>query len=346
MDYEVRDVFTPEYHVVYSPGIATEHMAAPHNLGCIPVVSSYAGGSELFHKPDQQINSYLYAKAKGEMDKRENSVLTALFTAINMRGLLGPLVAVDPDAQGDKPIEVSYQGGIRVIKAKAQPVDDKVIDPVVFQAWQMLQELGGESTIYKQTLGQNLAGSTFSGLAMLSSAGKLPMVDSQRALEGAFKDIFLHILYRIKDGGIENDLIPPSIIPDDPDIEVTFKPKLPQDDLRNAQVITNLGDKVSDEYVYQNFLQINDPAAMQKQIAKEKIKKALVEAMVSNPQVMQQLMAKIVPPPPPAPVQPNAAPGGLQDPNMPPMAPEGMQAGPGMEQMPKMDAMIPPEERM
>lgn len=357
-EYTVRDIFTPEYHVVVADGINKPLFAGAHGLNCIPVVSSYAGGTDLFHKPEEQINSFLYAKAKAELDKRENSVYTALFTAIHVRGLLGPLVAVDPETTPET-IEVSYQGGIRIMKAKATPIDDKVIDPVIFQAKQLLDELSGQSTIHAQVTGGNADGvGTFSGLAMLSSAGKLPMIDSQRALQATFRDIFLHILYRIKNEVIENELIAPNEIPDDVDLEVTFTPKLPQDSLRNAQVASQLGDKVSDEWIHTNLLQVNDTPAMQKQIAKEQIKKALLAGITQNPQIMEQLMAAVIGQPKQQPQAPQPQ-GGQPDMSqqmppegMPPEMMEQMQQGggmpmqPGMEQMPQTEPMIPPQERM
>ena len=357
LEYECFDIFTPEYHVVEIKGLGVV-FAKAHGLGCIPIVSSYAGGSELFHKPEEQIQSYLYAKAKSELDKRGNSLLTAIFTNIHMRGLLGPLVAVDPDTSPDK-IVVDYTGGIRVMRAKATPIDDKVIDPELIQAKQLLDDLSGESTIYKQTLGQNVNAGTFSSLAMLSSAGKLPMVDAQRALQNAFKDIFLHILYRIKEEGIENELIQPAEIPAEVDMEVTFEPKLPQDNLRNAQVAASIGQYVSQEWLHTNLLQVNDSAAMQKQVAKEQIYAAILQGVVQNPQFMQGIMTQIIgqPQQPQQQPQPGQMPQGQPEQMQPPpdmgngMPPEmtgqmQAQGQPNMEQMPQTDAMIPPQERM
>lgn len=350
-EYDVRDIFTPEYHIITIDGVGTV-FAKPHGLGCVPVVVSFAGGTELFHTPEEQLNSFLYAKAKGELDKRENMILTALFTQLNQRGLLGTMYWIDPTDAPDN-ITIDYQNGVMFAKGKVSAQNDKVIDPIVFQIKAMLDDLSGQSTIYKQTLGENINAGTFSSLAMLSSAGKLPMVDPQRALQNAFKDIFIHILYRIKTEGIENELIKPADIPDNLDIDVTFEPKLPQDNLRNSQMAVNLGDLVSDEWKLTNLLQEGDAAAMQRQVAKEKIFKSMLARAAEDPQspIMQQLMGMVFgglmgggpqqqpqPMPQPEPQQP-------QTPNMQPGYQNSpMQGQPGAEGVGMVDPMVSPQE--
>ena len=362
-EYTVWDVFTPEYHVVWADGIGKELLAAPHNLNCVPIASSTAGGTELFHKPEERINSFLFAKAKGDLDKRENMILTAIFTQIKRRGLLGSMYWIDPE-NAPEDITINYQNGVMYAKGKVSAVNDKIIDPIVMQIKGLLDDLSGESTIRGATLGENAQGvGTFSGLAMLSSAGKLPMIDSQRALSASFRDIFLHILYRIKNEVIDNTLIQPSEIPEDLDLEVTFTPKLPQDTLRNAQVAVSLGDKVSDEWIHSNLLQIGDTPAMQKQIAKEQIKKGMLTRLLQDPQVMGQLMQAVLgkPPVPPQPQQqPQQPPQGQPMPDqmmqqgqpqgdpMQGMNPEMMaqlMAQGGMEAMPQTDPMLTIQER-
>jgi hypothetical protein len=353
-DYTVYDTYDCENRLVKIDGMGgkggTTVFAAPHGLAEIPVTVRYAGGTSLFNEPEKQLNSFLYAKAKSRLDKRENAALTNMATAINMRGIPGPLLAVDPDTTNDT-VEINYQGGVRILKAKAQLIEDK-LDPTVFQWLQKLDEISGQSTIYKQTLGENLAGSTFSGLAMLSSAGKLPMVDAQRGIEMAFRDVFLGALRRIKDSGIDNTLIPPNEIPDDIEIEVSLEPKLPQDQLRNAQVAQSISGLVSHQWIHTNLLQISDSNEMERQITKDAIKQAILQNILSNPQTIQPFVQAAMGMPPQQPQQPQQPP---QQPGMegqvPPemMGPEGQPPAmpqQGMEQLPMGDAMIPPQERM
>lgn len=334
-DYTVYDIYNSENRLVYADGITEPLFAQAHGLSAIPIISRYAGGSSLFFEPEKQMQSFLYARAKSRLDKRENALLTAVATAINTRGLMGPLLAIDPENVPET-IRVDYAGGVRYIIAKAQQVDDKVIDPVVFQWRALLREIGGESTIQSQTLGAANNQGTFSGLAMLSSAGKLPLVDSQRAIEMSFRDVFLNVLQRIKEEGIENALIAPQEIPDDIELEVSLEPNLPQDKLRNAQVAQSLGDLVSEEWKHTNLLQIGDSESMRKQSMKEQIMKALMGAILQDSTLMQQMVGAVMGMPPQGqsqemPQESNRA-GG--------MMPQGMEA------MPKTDPMTLPQERM
>jgi hypothetical protein len=368
--YTVYDIYDCENRLVYCDEIKGELFAGPHGLNGVPIVSRYAGGSSLFVEPERQVGSFLYSKAKSRLDKRENALLTAVATAINIRGLMGPLLAIDPDNVPET-VRVEYAGGVRYIIAKAQQLDDKVIDPVVFQWRQLLKEIGGESTIQQATLGVGNNQGTFSGLAMLSSAGKLPLVDSQRAIEMSFRDVFLNILQRIKDEGVENSLISPQEIPDDLELEVSLEPNLPQDKLRNAQVAQSLGDLVSDEWKHSNLLQIGDSAEMRKTAIKEAMIKAIVGGIVQNPEIMQQMIGTVMGMPQGQQPQQGGMQGaeggqmpdeaemmpeeGQSTPGQMPegMTPEMMQQmmaaqgrGPGMEQMPQQDPMITAQERM
>lgn len=345
MDYTVRDIFTPEYRVIDIEGYATV-MAMEHMLGCIPVGIGYSGGSELFYKPEEQINPFLFAKMKANLWESETSSYTTIFTAMNMRGLLGPMYYIEGNP---KKINIEYKGGARFMTAedggKANMIDDKVIDPVVFQVLQLIDDLNGQSTVYRQTLGENINAGTFSGLAMLSSAGKLPLVDSTRALEQAFSEIFDVILYRIKSGGVDHPVLKASDIPDQYELKVTFKPDLPQDELRNSQIASTLDGKVSDEWIQTNILGIGDSAAMRKQVFKEQVYKAL-QASLANPQspYIQQLVQVLL--------QQGKQPKQTQQPpdqmpTQPPQQPIPAQPGqPNMEAMPQTDAMVPPEERL
>lgn len=354
IEYEIRDIFTPEYHIVFVNNDAV--FAKEHKLNCVPVAASYAGGTELFFKPEEQIQSFLYAKAEAELDKFGNSLLTTMRTAIHMRGLGGPMLAVDPDTAPET-IHVDYTGGVRIIKAKAQPVDEKIVDPVIFQAKNLLDDLSGQSTMYRQTLGENINASTFSSLAMLSSSGKLPMIDAQRALEAAFTDLFDTILYRMREEGLDGAGIEPSDIPADYELLVTFEPKLPQDNLRNAQVAASLGPLVSDEWKHTNLLQVGDSEAMFRQVAREQMRQAIIGNMMQDPNLMQQFTAMVMGQQPgqgqPQPGQGDPmqqGQGQMPQEEMPSeeemmmMAAQGQ--GQGMERPPMTEQMIPPTERM
>jgi hypothetical protein len=362
-EYTIWDVFNDEFHVVWAEGLKEDLFADSHALTCLPIFCAHAGGSDLFHKPEEQMQSFLYAKAKGELDKRENSILTALFTSIHRRGLLGAMYWIDPDNAPDT-ITVDYQQGIMFAKGKVTAVNDKIIDPIIFEVQRLLNDMSGESTIHGAALGENQgAGMPFSSLSMMANSGKLPLVDPQRALEQVFTDAFNYILYRIQTDSIKNEQIPPQQITEGMQVKVSLSAKLPQDQLRNAQVAQGLGGLVSDQWKQDELLQIADHEAMQKQIYKERLLEAKFEALITSPQFVQQSVAEFLGAPPAdpnaPPVDPNAPP---VDPNaMPPQQgqptpeqmmqqppmPPGMQPGqPGLEAMPQTGPMIPAQERM
>jgi hypothetical protein len=345
-DYIVEDIYDCENRLTHVEGISEPLFAGPHGLDTIPIVVRYAGGSSLFHEPEKQVQSLLYAKAKSRLDKRETALLTALATQINVRGMLGPLIAIDPE-NAPETIHIDYQGHVRFIKAKAQQVDDRIIDPVIFQWKTMLDELSGQSTIRQQALGQNVSGTTFSAMSMLSNAGRLPLVDAQRAIEMAFRDVLLNILLRIKTEGIENTLIKPQDIPDDVELDVALEPDLAQDDLRNAQIVTQLkasGANVSDEWLNTNLLKISDSNEMFRQKSKEDLRKAILGQIMQNPQMMGQFIqaAMGMPAQPQTPPSPSAPlPTGEGGTEM-----MGVEGQPNMEAMPMTDAMTPTQERV
>lgn len=291
-EYVVYDVFTPEWHIVWADGLG-DIFADAHGLGCLPVFTAYSGGTNLFNKPEEQNQSFLYAKAKGEMDKWENSLLTAIRTSIHRRGLLGAMYWIDPDNAPEK-IQIDYQQGVLFAKGKVTAVNDKIIDPLVFQVQGLLADLNGTSTIQSATLGDNIGNLPFSSLAMLSNAGKLPLVDPTRALEHVFSAVFSHILYRIKSENITNELIDPAVLTDDVEVSVSLTAKLPQDSLRNAQVAQSLGDLVSDEWKHSELLQVGNSEEMQKQSMKEQMRKAVFAAILQNGQVINQAVAAIM----------------------------------------------------
>lgn len=348
-EYQVYDVFTNDHHVVWADGHG-ELFSGEHGLGCVPIFVAYAGGSDLFHKPHEAMQAFLYAKAKAGLDRRENSVLTTVFTNIHMRGLLGPMMAVNPETAPEE-IVVSHAGGARWVKADAKQIDERIINPEIFQAKNLLDDLDGQSTIQRSTLGENVGGGVpFSSLAMLSNSGKLPLVDPQRAIEYAFTACFEHILYRIKNDPIENEIIDPTKLTDNMQIEVSLSAKLPQDSLRNATIAQSLGDLVSDEWKQRELLQINDSGDMEKQIVRQNLRKAVFMAVLQNPQIMQQAVASVMGGQgQPQTQQPQQGQPMPQDQMMPQGQPTPeqmamMQGGPGMESMGMTDSMVPPQE--
>lgn len=355
-DYVVQDFFHYDKRLVESNDVTLFAGEVDTEVG-IPIFVRLAGGSTLFSKPEEQLNSFLYAYAKGEWDKRENLFWTYLFTAIYTQGLPGPTILRDPDDTSE--ITVDYRAGVKIITAKGKLENVQVIDGDVIQLKGLMDDQTGRSTIQEQTIGGASDSTTFSGYVMQVNAGKLPATDPKEAQEQVYRDCFLHILRRIKSEGIENSLIDPADIPDNPDLEVTLEPNLQQDDLRNAQIVTQLkqsGANVSDEWLDTNLLKIADSAAMFRQKTKEEFRKAIIANIIENPEIMQQfIMAALSQgqkPPPETPPE-TAVPPGEETPPGFHMMPNGtmmpdseMQGQPNMEATPMTDAVAQPQERM
>lgn len=361
-EYVVRDLFHYEKRLVMADGISDPLLAcewvtrddAGEIVGniSIPIFARYAGGTGLFHEPERQMQPLLYAKAMGEWDKRETLFWTYLFTALDMQGLPGPLLLLKPD-NANQQIKVNYAEGLRYIVADGQLADPQVIDGDVLQIKRLMDGEAAMNTIQPQTLGQNTGGVTFSQFALASKAGLIPAQDPKEALEALYKDMFEHMLHRIKHEGIENDLIPPADIPyDGVELVVTIEPDMEQDDLRNAQIAAQLraaGANVSDEWINTNLLKIADSEEMFRAKSKEDIRKAMLLKLTQDPaklepflQIAMGEMGKTSPPQPQPqdPMQGLPGMGGAEGMPTEPMP------GAGGEMLPKTDPMIPAQERM
>jgi len=372
-DYIIKDTFHYENRLTVAEGITKPLMAQEwvtrddkgKIIGSIsiPVFVRYAGGTSLFHEPEKQIQPLLYAMAKGEWDLRDTLYWTYLFTAIYRQGLPGKTLLIDPE-YADQVIKVNYHDGIKTVVAKGQFSDLSVIDKDVLQLRGLMDEQDARNTIQPQTLGANTQGVTFSQFAIANKAGLIPAQDPKDALEGVYRDAFTHILERIKHEGITHDLLSAADIPDNIELEVTIEPDLAQDDLRNAQVASQLrngNSNISDEWINTNILKISNSKEMRKQKDKEDIHKAIIQQIIQNPEIMQKYVMAALGEKPQPPQNTGGGmhtmPDGTQMPNeampqgeptpeqMQAMAQAQAQGGAGMEGMPQTDAMIPPAER-
>lgn len=361
-DYVIKDTFHYEKRLTVAEGISEPLMACEwvtrgedgKIIGSIsiPVFVRYAGGTSLFHEPEKQMQPLLYAMAKGEWDLRDTLYWTYLFTSIYRQGLPGKTLLIDPEA-GDQTIKVNYQDGIKTIVAKGQFADMSVIDKDVLQLRGLMDEQNARNTLQPQTLGANTQGVTFSQFALASKAGMIPAQDPKDAMEAVYRDAFTHILERIKHEGIVNELLEASDIPDQIEMEVSIEPDLAQDDLRNAQVASQLrngNSNISDEWINTNILKIANSKEMRKQKDKEDIHNAIIQSIVQNPEIMNKYVMAALGEKQNPPVASATSPqmGGEVQPTpeeMQAMAMAQAQGGAGMEAMPKTDAMILPEER-
>ena len=367
-----------EWHIIWAEGDPLTLIKEQHELPFIPIVVGVTDGStSLFSKGDEQRQPFLYAVAKSGLWNRQNLSLTVMFTMLHSIGANPMFVYKSSDPDNELEIDWEVPGGYAQIGPgeSLEPMAKQIIDPNMWQALDVANQLTAESTIYKQTLGEPLGGNApFSMVALLSQAGRLPLVSPQRILGwviGSAVEMALNWLKADNRAGravYQGDVreLDPDMIPDDFEIEATLDVKLPQDDLQNANIANMLteGDNplVSKDWVRQNILKIEQPSEMVAQIWAEKA--AEIKAMQYfswQAELIQQRMAQAMTPPQPPqqtvpPGPPQQMPPGQQMPpqeELPPEPAPGQQPleglPPVMEQggmQAPMDPNAPPQEMM
>lgn len=284
-EYTLRDHYDLEWRCVYIEEEVTPILMDKHDLPYIPVASSVSDGTEIFSEEHKKRQPFLYARWQSGLNQRADELLTTLFTSTYARGT-GPLFGIDPAGLTDNTVNVQYAGVFRYVVGKVTPLNDKAYDADLLRMKELLDNMGADSTIYKQTLGQNVGGNTpFSSLAMLSQSGRLPLVPPQEAVAKVIKEAALMAIKMFKAEGMKWEGLSPTQILDDVDIEVTLEVNLPQDTFRNAQVAAQLKGYVSKEWGRQNLLQIGDSAAMDEDIYSE----------MAAEEAFKQLIPQLVP---------------------------------------------------
>lgn len=297
-------------------GAGTPILLEPHGLSFIPVVVHTVEGSRLFSDIAEQRRPFLYTLHKSGMWSRQNIALSALFTRVQTRlwatlAYEAPEDAPNPEIDTTQPLSI-----VRIAPGtKLSPLPSDPAMNELWQAWQLAEQKGTESTIYKQVAGQPVrAGSaTYSETALLNQAGRLPLTGVQRKLGWALGDALrLAFLWHKENGGKAG--IRAADIPDDLEIEVTLDPVQAYERMQLANIYNMLAGKLPEEYLMENLMGIQQPRRLIKQMWKERI---------TNELVAQQIQQMAQPPAPqgPPPTQPGGAPVGLP--------PEMMQGGMG-----------------
>lgn len=282
-DYTVYDWYGMKYRVIWLDEQASEPLLfKEHGLRRIPISCKISDGTNLWKDEARKRQPFLYAKWKGGLWKRENLLLTTLFTSMFERGT-GPLAAIDPASlPDDQTVTINYEGAFRYIIGRAQLINDKAFDRDLLDANGLLDKISGESTVYKQALGQQLSSNqTFSAFSMLSQSGRLPLVSPQETVSMAFQEIGEIIIKWIKAENVQNELLKAVDIPDDLELECDLQVKLPQDMFRNAQIASSLKGIVSKEWVH-NLLQVDDSNKMTEQVWSEEAAEMFYQAMAQQ----------------------------------------------------------------
>jgi hypothetical protein len=305
-----------ENHIIWVEGTDTPIVDEAHELSYIPIVVGVTDGSKsLFTKPEEQRQPFLYAVYKSGLWNRQNLSLSVMFTMLHGLGANAMFLyeAQDPDSEPER--DFSVPGGeIRIkVGEKYGPLAKQLVDPNLWQAMEVADGLTAESTIYEQTLGEPLGkNAPYSMVALLSQAGRLPLVSPQRILGWAIGTAVEIAMTWLKEdnqtasaryGGDVLEL-EPAQIPDEFEIEAALDVSLPQDDLQSANVANQLteGDDplVSQEWVLKNVLKVEQPNEMKYRIWAEKsANMRFMQYMAHQLAIVQQKMQQAMTPPMP-----------------------------------------------
>lgn len=264
-----------------------------HQLSEIPRFNTIADGTDLFFEEERKRQPFLYGMWKSGLHKREDELLTSMFTSTYARGH-GALVIVDKSAEGydQSEIEVIHKGLVRILAAPGRPqlADDKAFDSNLINLAAMLKSWGETTTIPAQTLGENISpGTPFSGYAMASQNGRIPIIPIQEATEKCIHDGAMYALVEYKERGVEWEGLKASEILDDVEVIVKMEVDLPQDAFRNAQTLASIkqsGVPVTNEWMHTQ-LQIKDSKKMTFDFMKEQA--AQLAFQQGAPGLIQQL---------------------------------------------------------
>lgn len=186
--FDCKMLYTLDKQIVWVSGVDRPLFLENLDLPFIPVIAQVVDGSRLFEKEDQRREPFLLTLSKSSLPERENLLLTVMFTMAYALGT-GPLFSyqsVDPDRKLVIDKSQAYSVVRTQVGERFDQVAQNVIDPSLLQSWQIAMDLEEESTLRGQALGEPVgANAPYSSVALLSQAGRLPLVPAQRTLSWA-----------------------------------------------------------------------------------------------------------------------------------------------------------------
>ncbi len=326
--YIVWTMWDMDYYACWIENATRPIHFRPNELGMIPVVVQIVEGSEMFSEEKLKRRPLLYRMWKSGVWSNQNIALSAIYTRARTRMWASYLYKAPSDEPSP---EIDLTMPINIVQIDPRydmlPLPTDPGNNELWQAWNLADVQGAESTIYKQVAGQPLGpNATYSETALLSQAGRLPLVSIQRKLEWALGDAlrmaFLWMknepqVYESVGRGVTYELNAEDI-PDDLEIEVSLDIALPQDRLQQANIFNILKDRVPDEYLYEHLLNERQPKEMVRKLWQQRVRDALLGLELQQRLMQQQPQ----PQPQQAEVAPQGVPpemmmGGMQGPEMP-----------------------------
>lgn len=285
-----------------------------HDLPVIPIVCQVAEAStlELDNKYGRQ--PLLYGVHKANLWQRLNMLETHMFTNIHNVALSPMYIHKRAPGNMDTEVDIDHSGPVSVVSLA--PGDD--LGPFMREAVTMdmskglmeAKQIWDESSVYPQTFGQPLGGQqAFSTVALLSQSGRLPLVSVQQCGGFAIAKAFENVLALMKDkGGTRkavwlNDIIEidPKEIESAVTIDVVLDAELPTDQMKQASIAAQLREIVSQRYIRENVLRINDPVSMSEEIYEEEFDRTMMQELLRGDmreqitqEVQQQMQQQMI----------------------------------------------------
>ena len=316
-----------------------------HNLPVIPVACAISEGSQLFDKPEEQREPFLFTAWKSGVIDRENLILTVLYSTLFSIGSNAMFVDYLHDPDNPHPVDYSQAGGTIHYRVgeRREVMTRQVIDPAMMEAWGIANDLEMQSTLYRSALGEPVSSDvSYSSYSLMTQSGRLPLIATQRMTGNVMAEALEIGLKWVKDEGkevsasfetIQAELVPADI-PDIVDVKVQLEIELPQDRLQMANAANMLaqGDRplVSKRWVRENVLNVGQSADMTREIWDESTAEVFYQKMLyENMAQIAQLKQMAMQPPemmasgvPGAQAPTPVGPGGMMPPAM------GQEGGP------------------
>jgi hypothetical protein len=264
----------------------TQIFLKPHKLPFIPVANGVVEGSDLFQHNDKDTRQpFLYTIWKSGLWKVANLIMTYNATKVNAFGQTAQNKFTSPNEGAKTPdVDWNHPMGMFALKPgeSVEPYIPNIIDPQLDKHLQYIENKIAESSMYRQALGEPLgANAPFSMVALLSQAGRLPLVPYQRMCSDILAKAMYYALILIRDGKADVKAyadsgmvsIEPKNIPDVFDITCDLKIDVPTDERQNAVIAAQLVQAgiISKETAMQRWLNIQQPDDEQQKIWAEQL---------------------------------------------------------------------------
>lgn len=270
----------------------------PHNLPCIPVSVSSTEGSDLFEDQEDKYEPLLFALKRSSLWERENLILTTLYTT-------AAAIAFTPTfkwkTDSNEPLAVEIDDGVQYYRLNKGDDVEAITNKGVFtreigDVIQLTTNLIDNSTVYDTAFGTGGGSSSFSESTLLAQSARLPLVPLQKTVGAAIGDIVQTALDIMRDKGINFKFgeveIKAKDLPEDMVVDAKLDVILPQERTQLAATAATINSNglASMEWVRSEIMGISNNEKMEKQIAQERVSKALAEYYTQK--MVQELQQK------------------------------------------------------